>query len=224
MATARAFTVMPRSRSISRSSSTCSRNSRCEMAPLISRSWSASVLFPWSMWATIEKLRMNRESMVSLSFSVLRPVCRFGLTNLVTADAAGPPVSCDRQVIEWSARPDHLVRRSLICGNRGQSPEPPGAPADQNSFGSWRTPWAMAACRGSKRENNIAWPPTGRVGNAVRPGRRSRLTNCSGCGCVDESRAVGWGKMLRPDSPRKRIASGRPTDRPPESRVQGQNR
>src|SRR4051812_29926818 len=50
--------VIPRSRSRSMSSRSCSRNSRWVIAPDWSRSWSASVLLPWSMWATIEKLRM----------------------------------------------------------------------------------------------------------------------------------------------------------------------
>src|SRR5690349_17055724 len=50
--------VMPRSRSIGLLSSTCSVISRSSSPP---HSWmkrSASVDFPWSMWAMIEKLRM----------------------------------------------------------------------------------------------------------------------------------------------------------------------
>ena len=51
--------VMPRSRSRSIESSTCaSVISRGCSAPVSSRKRSASVDFPWSMWAMMEKLRM----------------------------------------------------------------------------------------------------------------------------------------------------------------------
>src|SRR6059058_5040750 len=50
--------VMPRSRSSSMSSRNCADISRAETAPVASRMRSASVDFPWSMWAMIEKLRM----------------------------------------------------------------------------------------------------------------------------------------------------------------------
>ena len=51
--------VMPRSRSRSIESSTCSIISRCDSAPVTSSSRSASVDLPWSMCAMMEKLRMN---------------------------------------------------------------------------------------------------------------------------------------------------------------------
>src|SRR6185503_7696059 len=54
--------VMPRSRSSSMSSRNCADISRAETAPVRSRSRSASVDFPWSMWAMIEKLRMRSVS------------------------------------------------------------------------------------------------------------------------------------------------------------------
>src|SRR6266446_4400991 len=54
-----ALMVMPRSRSRSMESSTCSCISRCESAPVISSKRSASVDLPWSMCAMIQKLRMN---------------------------------------------------------------------------------------------------------------------------------------------------------------------
>ena len=41
------------------------RKSRSEIAPVLRRNWSARVLFPWSMWATIEKLRMYLGSVIS---------------------------------------------------------------------------------------------------------------------------------------------------------------
>src|SRR3954469_15386825 len=49
---------MPRSRSRSIESSTCARMYRGSTVCVISRMRSASVDFPWSMWAMIEKLRM----------------------------------------------------------------------------------------------------------------------------------------------------------------------
>src|SRR3954452_15309256 len=51
--------VMPRSRSRSIESSTCSRIWRGLTVCVISRMRSASVDLPWSMWAMIEKLRMS---------------------------------------------------------------------------------------------------------------------------------------------------------------------
>src|SRR5712692_4456921 len=49
---------MPRSRSRSMVSSTCSRISRLSRVPVSSISRSARVDLPWSMWATMQKLRM----------------------------------------------------------------------------------------------------------------------------------------------------------------------
>src|SRR4051812_25473894 len=49
---------MPRSRSRSIESSSCGRWLRGSTVPVTSRMRSASVDFPWSMWAMIEKLRM----------------------------------------------------------------------------------------------------------------------------------------------------------------------
>jgi hypothetical protein len=49
---------MPRSRSRSMRSSTCSRISRSATVLVICSMRSASVDFPWSMWAIMEKLRM----------------------------------------------------------------------------------------------------------------------------------------------------------------------
>jgi hypothetical protein len=50
--------VMPRSRSRSMSSSVCSFISRSVIVPVRSKSRSARVDFPWSMWAMMQKLRM----------------------------------------------------------------------------------------------------------------------------------------------------------------------
>src|SRR6266851_4881438 len=54
-----ALMVMPRSRSRSMESRTCSCISRCVSAPVISRRRSASVDLPWSMCAMMQKFRMN---------------------------------------------------------------------------------------------------------------------------------------------------------------------
>ena len=53
-----ALMVMPRSRSMSIESSTCSTISRSAMVPVCWISRSASVDLPWSIWAMIAKLRM----------------------------------------------------------------------------------------------------------------------------------------------------------------------
>ena len=57
--TACALIVMPRSRSSSIESSSCSRISRSDTAPVSSRMRSASVDLPWSMCAMIAKLRIR---------------------------------------------------------------------------------------------------------------------------------------------------------------------
>src|SRR5215467_5279518 len=58
-----ALMVMPRSRSRSIESRTCSCISRSESAPVISSRRSASVDLPWSMCAMMQKFRMNFGSM-----------------------------------------------------------------------------------------------------------------------------------------------------------------
>jgi len=50
--------VMPRSRSMSMESSTCSTISRSASAPVAWINRSASVDLPWSIWAMIAKLRI----------------------------------------------------------------------------------------------------------------------------------------------------------------------
>src|SRR5437016_2896102 len=65
--------VMPRSRSRSMESRTCSCISRCESAPVISSKRSASVDLPWSMCAMMQKFRMNFGSIfLAYQFSQLR--------------------------------------------------------------------------------------------------------------------------------------------------------
>ncbi len=61
--TACALIVIPRSRSSSIESSSCSRMSRAATVSVTSRMRSASVDLPWSMWAMIEKLRILLWSM-----------------------------------------------------------------------------------------------------------------------------------------------------------------
>src|SRR5258705_590246 len=56
--------VMPRSRSISMESSTCSFISRCVSPPVSWISRSAKVDLPWSIWATMEKLRICVRSVI----------------------------------------------------------------------------------------------------------------------------------------------------------------
>src|SRR5208282_216811 len=59
-----ALIVMPRSRSISMLSSTCSRISRAASPPQASISRSARVDLPWSICAMIAKLRMSRSGVM----------------------------------------------------------------------------------------------------------------------------------------------------------------
>ena len=56
--------VMPRSRSMSIVSSSWASMSRSSTVRVSSRMRSEMVDFPWSMWATIEKLRMWEVSVV----------------------------------------------------------------------------------------------------------------------------------------------------------------
>ncbi len=78
--------VMPRSRSRSMESRTCSCISRCESAPVISRRRSASVDLPWSICAMMQKFRMNFGSIV-LAYKM------FSLTNFLNCgqDSNRPP-------------------------------------------------------------------------------------------------------------------------------------
>src|SRR5262245_34872557 len=71
--TACALIVIPRSRSSSIESRSCSRISRSETAPVSSRMRSASVDLPWSMCAMIAKLRL-RSCCIGLSALVSRSV------------------------------------------------------------------------------------------------------------------------------------------------------
>src|SRR5262245_32585115 len=59
--------VMPRSRSRSIPSRTCSDISLLDSAPVSSRIRSDSVVLPWSMWAMMQKFRISRGSMGVLS-------------------------------------------------------------------------------------------------------------------------------------------------------------
>ena len=59
MRTAFSLIVIPRSRSRSSVSSTCAFISRFCSIPVASINRSANVDFPWSMWATMQKLRIR---------------------------------------------------------------------------------------------------------------------------------------------------------------------
>src|SRR5258708_5180376 len=74
--------VMPRSRSMSMESSIWSWNSRSVTAPQRISRRSARVLLPWSIWAMIEKLRINDRSVISLYFAP--PPLRAGRKALLT--------------------------------------------------------------------------------------------------------------------------------------------
>lgn len=65
-----AFTVIPRSRSTSSLSRTCFFPPG-SMVPVSSRSLSLSVLFPWSTWATMQKLRNRSSGISAILFSKL---------------------------------------------------------------------------------------------------------------------------------------------------------
>src|SRR6186713_261928 len=69
MATAFALIVMPRSRSSGLESRCCAWMSRCATVFVSSRMRSASVDFPWSMWATMQKLRIFSVSMSGANLS-----------------------------------------------------------------------------------------------------------------------------------------------------------
>src|SRR6266516_6056364 len=66
MVTGWALMVMPRSRSRSIESSNCSCMSRSEIVPVRLSKRSDSVVFPWSMWAMMLKLRMCDASIVQI--------------------------------------------------------------------------------------------------------------------------------------------------------------
>src|SRR5712692_2462298 len=94
-----ALMVIPRSRSRSIESSTCALISRWESAPVSSSSRSASVDFPWSMCAIMQKLRMN---------------CGF----------INQPRPCAPRRRGWARRSRRIVARVL---KRFSLPHPPGS-------------------------------------------------------------------------------------------------
>ena len=72
--------VMPRSRSMSIESSSCSFISRSETVPVDWISRSASVDFPWSMWATMEKLRIRAVSVMAPGYGAAAMCRQAGLS------------------------------------------------------------------------------------------------------------------------------------------------
>ena len=77
--------VMPRSRSMSMVSSSCAFISRSVTVPVDWISRSASVDFPWSMWATMEKLRMRAMSVMGPGYGVggaSRQAAAFGVNDV----------------------------------------------------------------------------------------------------------------------------------------------
>src|SRR3954465_9379135 len=109
--TACALMVMPRSRSSSIESSTCSRISRAETAPVTSRMRSASVDLPWSMCAMIEKLRILLWSIdqtgYGLAFAV--PVLEVGGAPEHVVLPAGP--DADLVAVRVLRDPELVLRR-----------------------------------------------------------------------------------------------------------------
>src|SRR3989344_953504 len=108
--------VMPRSRSISMESSTCSFISRWVRAPVSWMSRSDRVDFPWSMWATMEKVRM-RESGVVMRRPLSHPCeCARGVI-ASAADALGADADLLQDVF---AKGGPLAEARVPVGERGQ--------------------------------------------------------------------------------------------------------
>src|SRR5712671_5684642 len=118
-----ALMVMPRSRSRSMESRTCSCISRWVSAPVISSKRSASVDLPWSMCAMMQKFRMNFGSIFLVyQFSQLRAGCER------SARFSGGPAAFERAThaaqkpcrtnIQFATirRPRQLARQSLAKG------------------------------------------------------------------------------------------------------------
>ena len=76
MRTVLALMVMPRSRSISMLSSIWAFMSRSATVPVDWISRSARVDLPWSIWATIEKLRMRESSVMAGLYKGFGPAGR----------------------------------------------------------------------------------------------------------------------------------------------------
>src|SRR5688500_15973134 len=95
MATAFALIVMPRSRSSALESRCCALMSRWATVPVSSRMRSASVDLPWSMWATVQKLRLFSVSMSGSNLSG-GPECGAEPARVV----AGDPGRLDADLLE----------------------------------------------------------------------------------------------------------------------------
>src|SRR6476646_8924364 len=96
-------------------SSTCSLISRAVNPPVAWIKRSASVDFPWSMWAIIEKLRISERSVIARALSGGRGGCHADLRSGGAVDvgeidlhelgpALGPLVANLRQVRAWRQR------------------------------------------------------------------------------------------------------------------------
>src|SRR2546425_31848 len=111
--------VMPRSRSSSMSSRNCADISRAETAPVASRMRSASVDFPWSMWAMIEKLRMWMGSRIGRIYGSRAPFASEAVRSRrpprPLASGGSAPAAVVRMPAPRAATPPAASRPSPRC-------------------------------------------------------------------------------------------------------------
>src|SRR3990167_9062026 len=111
--------VIPRSRSRSMASSTCSRISREDNPPVISMMRSASVDLPWSIWAIIQKFRRRSKGISDIIFGA-----RSARSMLLALICFGPHMAPNPAFTTGKARLFtyvHGKRRVLFVGGIKQS-------------------------------------------------------------------------------------------------------
>src|SRR4051794_14258001 len=108
---------MPRSRSSSIESSSCGRCFRESTAPVISRMRSASVDFPWSMWAMIEKFRMLLAGADMGSRLIMEAAVRSAQLCAAAAAEASAEDLADLLDLGHAERPDRTAVREHAGGD-----------------------------------------------------------------------------------------------------------
>src|SRR5262249_47348908 len=134
--------VMPRSRSISMESSTCSTISRWARPPVVWISRSASVDLPWSIWAMMAKLRM-----LSMAAFMARGLA-FELEGGKHArpDGCGPPAT----------KTGGSLRRQLVLGEERLERDRLAGACPDGASGRPRLPVRALPVEGLRHHDHVA--------------------------------------------------------------------
>src|SRR5688572_3964801 len=169
MVTAEALIVMPRSRSRSIESSSWARMARFSTAPVSSSMRSASVDLPWSMWATIAKLRIRRVSTGGCAGLALGGTAPQDRRQERGQPSQGPSAVADEGLLrrgELSEDPARLLEARLAEEEQRIVPETAGPPRGVEDaparLALERERQAAVGPRQGQRADEARAPPLGR--------------------------------------------------------------